>query len=143
MCTGRRYRPNHPNRIRDSHQMTMTSESSEKVTHRDNEYDASRGSRRALSDLGERAWRECRGDALLHRVGGAAGPVGRQGGCLARAVRRGGRRGDGPALYAAGRSLGRAADAAAYAAGPGPGGGGLPGSAPVRVRDRGGGGGGE
>ena len=38
-----------------------------------------RGSRRALPDLGERARRQCRGDALLHGVGGAAGAVGGKG----------------------------------------------------------------
>ena len=59
----------------------MTPVSAEMVTRRDDEYDASRGSRRALPDVGEGARRQRRGDALLHRVGGAAGPVGGQGRC--------------------------------------------------------------
>src|SRR5947207_1898573 len=80
-----------PKVILDSHQSTMTPVSAGVVTRRDDEYDAPRGSRRALPDVGERAWRERRGDAVLHRVGGAAGPVGGQGRGGPGAVRDGGR----------------------------------------------------
>jgi TrwC relaxase len=58
-----------PKGILDRHQPTMTPVSAVVVTRRDDEYDASPGSRRALPDFRKRARRERWGDALLHRVG--------------------------------------------------------------------------
>ena len=102
-----------PKVILDRHQPTMTPVSARVVTRRDDERDASRGSRRALPDDGERARRQRRGDALLHRVGGAAGPVGGQGRCRPGAVGDRGREDHGPALHGACRPGGGAAGKAA------------------------------
>jgi anti-anti-sigma regulatory factor len=55
--------------IPDSHQSTMTTESAQRVTRSDDEYDASCGSRCAVSDFGSRARRVRGGDELLHGVG--------------------------------------------------------------------------
>jgi hypothetical protein len=76
----------------------MTPVGAEKVTDSDDEYDASRGSRRALPYVGKAHG----GNAGAMRYYTAAGePPGRwaEGRRRPRAVRDGGRHGDGPALH--------------------------------------------